>query len=84
MQGVIKTVVILILTAGQCLVDIMCFGNIIYIRVVVVTGVAFLQHGFRCCISATGMAFEQHPPHLEISAMCTTYTDVYVQIDVER
>ena len=53
MPGVIKTVVILILTAGQYLVDIMYFGNIIYVRVVAVTGVAFLQHGFRCCISAT-------------------------------
>jgi hypothetical protein len=44
----------------------MYFGNIINLRVVVVTGVAFLQHGFRCCISATGVAFEQHPPHLQI------------------
>jgi hypothetical protein len=61
-----KKVDISLLTAGQYLVDIMYFGNIIYLRVVVVTGVAFLQHGFRCCISATGVAFEQHPPHLQI------------------
>jgi len=29
-------------------------------------GVAFLQHGLRCGIFATGVAFEQHPFDLQI------------------
>jgi len=33
-------------------------------------GVAFLQHGLRCCISATGVAFGQHPFDLQIFGLC--------------